>query len=215
MADYIRARSAEHKAERIEEIMNASEKLFSEGSYHNVSLTNIAKELGWSRANLYKYVDTKEEIFLALYLKKQEKFVDCLLEKYNGREEVSDEEFSSIWARTFEENLEYPKYQELQHSILETNVDVNKLADFQRKSNAQRGKIYPLIKRKFTKLDNHEIKNKYLSFLYMASGLYAHTHYYDAAKEAMKLAEVEYQLDEFYPLMKDFLDMALYYNKKA
>ena len=39
---------------------------FAERPYHEITLTTIADELGWSRANLYKYVCTKEEVFLLL-----------------------------------------------------------------------------------------------------------------------------------------------------
>ncbi|MBQ9002410.1 MAG: helix-turn-helix transcriptional regulator, partial [Eggerthellaceae bacterium] len=66
MAGYRRARSAEQKAERMAEIMGAAERLFEAGSYHGITLATIAAELSWSRGNLYNYVETKEEVFLAI-----------------------------------------------------------------------------------------------------------------------------------------------------
>ena len=66
MADYQRARSPQQKAERMSAIMDATETLFAQLPYHEISMGLIAKELGWSRSNLYKYAATQEEIFLAL-----------------------------------------------------------------------------------------------------------------------------------------------------
>ena len=66
MAEFIRARSPEQKEQRLDEIKGAVRRQFAERPYHEITLTTIAEELGWSRANLYKYVTTKEEIFLLL-----------------------------------------------------------------------------------------------------------------------------------------------------
>ena len=63
-ADFIRARSDEHKEERLCQIKEATAELFRTAPYAEITLTTIAEKLGWSRANLYKYVTTKEEIFL-------------------------------------------------------------------------------------------------------------------------------------------------------
>ena len=68
-----RAVSPKQKEQRYLEIMDVTDELFKNHTYHEITLTKIAEELGWSRGNLYKYVDTKEEIFLSLYLRKQKK----------------------------------------------------------------------------------------------------------------------------------------------
>ena len=62
MADYQRARSPQQKAERMSAIMDATETLFAQLPYHEINMGLIAKELGWSRSNLYKYAATQEEI---------------------------------------------------------------------------------------------------------------------------------------------------------
>ena len=48
------------------EIKKAASDLFDEVPYSEITLTTIAKRLSWTRANLYRYVSTKEEIFLDL-----------------------------------------------------------------------------------------------------------------------------------------------------
>ena len=66
MADYIRARSYDQKEERLNQIKKATEELFENFPYTEITLSTIAEKLGWSRANLYKYVTTKEEIILEI-----------------------------------------------------------------------------------------------------------------------------------------------------
>lgn len=61
MPAFKRARSAEQKQERMREIKRAAADLFATRPYHEITLTTIAEQLSWSRANLYKYVTTKEE----------------------------------------------------------------------------------------------------------------------------------------------------------
>ena len=66
MTNFTRARSSEQKEERMREIKCAAERQFEQRTYQSISLSTIAEELSWSRANLYKYVTSKEEIFLEI-----------------------------------------------------------------------------------------------------------------------------------------------------
>ena len=78
MTDYIRARSPEQKQERMDAIMQAADALFREQPYHQITMGTIAKQLGWSRSNLYKYAATQEEIFLALHSAKNRAWLEEL-----------------------------------------------------------------------------------------------------------------------------------------
>lgn len=46
--------------------MEAADSLFAQMPYTETAITTIADKLIWSHANLYKYVTTKEEIFLEI-----------------------------------------------------------------------------------------------------------------------------------------------------
>lgn len=59
MQDFTRARSEEQKRQRMQEIKTAAETLFKEHPYHEITLTTIAEQLSWTRANLYKYSSWK------------------------------------------------------------------------------------------------------------------------------------------------------------
>ena len=51
------------KKERLNQIKEAADSLFAQMPYTEIAITTIADKLIWSRANLYKYVTIKEEIF--------------------------------------------------------------------------------------------------------------------------------------------------------
>ena len=73
MQNYIRARTDDQKEERLNQIKEAADSLFEQMPYTEITLTTIADKLTWSRANLYKYVTTKEEIFLEISAQKMAK----------------------------------------------------------------------------------------------------------------------------------------------
>lgn len=66
---YRRARTQEQKDRRLGDILDATESILDEGSYHDVTLSAIAERVGCSRANLSHYVKSKEEILLLLYIR--------------------------------------------------------------------------------------------------------------------------------------------------
>ena len=90
-----RARSPEKKQERFQQIMDVTNQLFLSHSYHDITLTTIAKKLNWSRGNLYKYVNTKEEIFLELYLEKQNRFIEDLKQSFT-LQQLDEKTFASF-----------------------------------------------------------------------------------------------------------------------
>lgn len=130
MADFIRARSTEQKAQRMAEIKSAAKRQFDERPYHEITLTTIAEELGWSRASLYKYVNTKEEIFLSLDTDECAAYFDALLAALPEGCGLSHETIAEVWAGIANAHQDYFRLGEILAAIIETNVTVDALADF-------------------------------------------------------------------------------------
>ena len=78
MTDFVRARSEEQKQARMAEIKAAADELFCSVPYQEITLSTIAGRLSWTRANLYKYVTTKEEIYLEICSDKMQSYFDDL-----------------------------------------------------------------------------------------------------------------------------------------
>jgi AcrR family transcriptional regulator len=62
-----RARSESDKALREQQILNAAEGLFLEHRFHGLTLADVARETGVTKAALYRYFRSKELLFIAVY----------------------------------------------------------------------------------------------------------------------------------------------------
>lgn len=62
-----RARSEADKALREQQILDAAERLFLEHRFHGLTLADVARETGVTKAALYRYFRSKELLFIAVY----------------------------------------------------------------------------------------------------------------------------------------------------
>ena len=125
--NFIRAKSDENKAIRIQEIMDVTDRLFHEHSYHEITLSTIAKEFCFARGGLYKYVTSKEEIFLLIYPQKQEALLKDLLKELETVT-ITKETFSKVMSDVCSCHLDFIKYHQILNAIIESNVSLERLA---------------------------------------------------------------------------------------
>lgn len=71
-----RSRSPEKKAQQFERILQAGKKLFSENGREGFSLRGLAKILEMNQNNLYNYVESKRELWIAIRKKFFEQYRD-------------------------------------------------------------------------------------------------------------------------------------------
>lgn len=133
MSDFIRARSDEQKAQRFGEIKAATEKLFADHPYHEITLATIAEELGWSRASLYNYAATKEEVFLSIIADKGDAYTDALLAALPEGCGLGIDTVAEVWAGIANAHRDFFRYGDMLYTVVETNVGVEKLMDFKRR----------------------------------------------------------------------------------
>ena len=132
MPDFIRARSSAQKEQRMAEIKQAADELFHEKSYHEITLKGISERLGWSHAALYKYVSTKEDIFLELCADARGEYTASLLAAYPTGCAYSREVLAQVWTEQLNSHRDYLAYSDLLFTIIETNVSAERLAEFKR-----------------------------------------------------------------------------------
>lgn len=186
MGDYLRARSKEHKQERMADIMRAADGLFAELPYHKVTMGAIAERLGRSRSNLYKYGASVEEVFLALHHKKNEAWIDALASALEGAP-MEPARFAHMWAEITEQHSAFLRYQEILTSIIESNVTFDCLVEFKRGFAEILPSIVDVLCRQ-CEIGANEGQNLYLRLLYQAPGLHAHFNPSDLAARALREA---------------------------
>ena len=207
MGEYIRARSAEQKQERMEAIMAAADALFQKRPYHQITMGTIAEALGWSRSNLYKYAATQEEIFLALHSAKNRAWIDDLAAALDGAP-LPVPEFARIWARTTDRHASFLRYQEIIIAIIESNVTLERLTDFKRDFASMLPPVVDVLKRQCN-IDEQAAIDLYLRLLYQAPGLYNHYHAAELTREAMRAAGLPETQGTFAEAYADFVELCL------
>ena len=121
MTDWIRARTEQQKSERLQEIYDVARKLLSVQSFDSITLSSISKELSFSRANLYRYFQSKEDLYLSLMGNEVECFANELLHRLRDIENDSISVFLAVWIPTFVEAKTLRVLLSMTGTILEQN----------------------------------------------------------------------------------------------
>lgn len=133
MSDFKRARSDEQKELRMKQIKDVVIELFETMPYQNITLTIIADKLGLTRANLYSYVSTKEEIFLDVSADLRDEYYHALLTALPTECGFSIDVLAEVWAGILNSHQEHLHYCDILSTIIETNVTVDRLAAFKKR----------------------------------------------------------------------------------
>lgn len=208
MAEFIRARSDLQKEERLSEIKNATAKLFENNPYNEITLTTIAEKLKWSRANLYKYVTTKEEIILEIAKDKMTSYYNSLISAFPDGNKYSVLVIAEIWAGILNANQDYMRYVSYLNPIIETNVTVERLATFKK----QYYDLAFVIRDKLSKMlsiSQDEAYKLQLDVLFFASSSAVSCYKNPLVQEALKTINITPLKMDFYEDMKEFLLMRL------
>lgn len=212
MQEYIRARSDEQKEERLSEIKSATAELFENCPYNEITLTTIAEKISWSRANLYKYVTTKEEIILEIANDKMSAYYNSLLSAMPDGNNFSLEVIAEIWAGIVNANQDYMRYVSYLNPVIETNVTVERLAVFKKKyydlANSFSEKISVMLN--ISKEKAYKIQ---LDVLFFASSNAISCYKNPLIQEALKIIEITPPKMDFYKDMKEFILMRLKWEK--
>lgn len=203
--EFKRARNAKQKDQRIDQILEVTEELFSTHNYGEITLAMIAKELDYTRGNLYKYVSTKEEIFLIMYDRKQEAWINEVLSLFSTDEKISDEYFADTWSKILSKHQDMLKLHTILGTIIEANVSVEKLAEFKKKALTDLYKLIPIVKKQLPKLNESECRNFLFTQLFYGSGLYNNANFSKLQIEALNLSGMPYEEQNFYDSFHHFM----------
>jgi len=98
-----RARTSEQKEIRKNDLLNSTSELFIDKEYDQISLAMIAEGAGMSKPNIYKYFDSKEDIFLSLVLKA---FLDALNYQEKHLDGIDNDDVEAFCRRWIENILQ-------------------------------------------------------------------------------------------------------------
>lgn len=208
MSDFIRARSSAQKEQRMAEIKRAADELFHEKSYHEITLKSISERLGWSHAALYKYVGTKEDIFLELCADARGDYTASLLAAYPSGCAYSREVLAQVWTEQLNSHRDYLAYSDLLFTIIETNVSAERLAEFKRGYYEE----IDLLSERFREnlgIEPDRAGQLFNSVVFHACSINGWCSENPLVAEAMEIAGLEQRVPDFKEEMRDFIEMCL------
>lgn len=204
-----RARNDEQKNIRIKQITDSARHLFENNKYENITLSGIARELSFTRANLYKYVASKEEVFLYIIIEDISKWNDDIVNRFKESVEITKEKFARIWTQSFIDHSHMIKAMSIMYSVIEKNVTVEKLTDFKISFFKEMEKSINILLKLFPELQLPQI-HKFLEMqMFYAIGLYPATIENAIQKKAIEKAGIPYDPPNFSERFSDFIIMLL------
>jgi AcrR family transcriptional regulator len=93
----IKERRERERSERRDAILQAAVKVYMEEGYHATTMDKIAETAELSRATLYLYFTTKDEIFVQAIVRQSEYFAELLEGIYKRRESVGETLLPELW----------------------------------------------------------------------------------------------------------------------
>ena len=178
---------------RREEIINACEELYKKENFKDITLKQIGEKTTFSRTSIYNYFQTKEEIFLALFQREYEKWIEDLNKIYEKNERLMIEELVNKLAHTIEKRPTLLKLLAMNLYDMEDNSKMEALVEFKQAY----GNSIKAVKRcldKFVTNMNEEEKTSFIfSFFPFMYGIYPYVVVTAKQKEAMEKADVPFK----------------------
>jgi TetR/AcrR family transcriptional regulator len=138
--DWVRARSDQQIEQRIREIVDATARLYESNRFEEITFAMIAKEADFTRSNLYRYFETKEEIFLELLKNDLADWRKDVLETFSGGF-TTLQEVSEAWVELFLKHKRLLKLFTILYTLLEQNSSLEALTAFKQKTTEEIGLV--------------------------------------------------------------------------
>ena len=177
----------------------ATAKIFS------ISLSTIAEELSWSRANLYKYVTSKEEIFLALLQREHEAWACDITGFTESEETVTAGEFASAMAEILEKRECMLKLMSMNIYDMETNSRLENLVEFKKAYAASLGAVEGALKKFFPSMSDRDRQDFVYGLFPFMFGVYPYSHHTEKQTKAMEIAGISLDSRTIKGLVQPFI----------
>lgn len=187
-----RARNEKQKQERREAILAAAEKLFESEGLENVSLNGIARCAGVSKANIYRYFESREAIYLQLAREEFEKWTTdvehCLAPLAGSNNEKA---VARALVKSLTDNPKLANLLAMMGSVLEQNVTVEAVIEFKKSCLGYLLRLTNAVQVSMPGLTS-EKSRQFIAILHiLVVGIWPASHPAAAVTEALKRPELQ------------------------
>ena len=185
---------------RKEEIVNVCEELYKTENFKDITIKSIGEKTSFSRTSIYNYFETKEEIFLALFQREYEIWIDDLNKLYEENNKMTKEEFAKGLSKTIEKRETLLKLLSMNLYDMEENSRMENLVEFKKAYGESMKTVKKCLDKFFKKMNEKEKEEFIFSFFPFMYGIYPYTFVTDKQKESMKEADVPFKYLTIYDL---------------
>ncbi len=178
---------------RREEIINACEELYKKENFKDITIKQIGEKTTFSRTSIYNYFQTKEEIFLALFQREYEKWIEDLNKIYEENEKLITEELANKLAHTIEKRPTLLKLLAMNLYDMEGNSKMEALVEFKQAYGDSIKAVKRCLDKFVTNMNEEEKTNFIFSFFPFMYGIYPYAVVTTKQKEAMEKADVPFK----------------------
>lgn len=186
-------------------MVKAALKLYRTMPYEKINMAKIAKELDFTRANLYKYFSPKHEVFLKVIESDFKVYVSDLEKAFGGKDPLPLEKFAWLWARVFYKHERLLELVSIQLTVIERNVTVEKLAEFKVGLFGELPKFLAIVKKQFPEFSQEELELFVTMQNIFAVGLHPSSKLSEVQKKAIAKAELSYKAPDFVDTFARFI----------
>lgn len=186
---------------RREEIIEGCARLYETVSFKEITMKEISTAISLTRASIYNYFQTKEEIFLALLQREYERWTARLEKAREEHEKMSREEFARELAHSLEERQQLLKLLSMNLYDLEENCRFEGLVEFKvvyGRALAEVGNCLEKFFPEMTEEDRQDFLYLFFPFLF---GVYPYTVVTDKQRRAMDEAGIVYREQTVYEIV--------------
>ncbi len=185
---------------RREEIISACKTLYKDMSFKEITIMKIAEYTTFSRASIYNYFETKEEIFLSILQKEYELWNADLKSLTAGRDSMTKDEIAKALASSLEKRRLLLKLMSMNHYDMEENSREERLCEFKVAYGESLKAVDGLLRKFCADMDEKARRDFLYSFFPFIYGIYPYTVVTEKQKRAMERAKVDFTFYSIYDI---------------
>lgn len=186
---------------RREEIIEGCARLYETVSFKEITMKEISSAISLTRASIYNYFQTKEEIFLALLQREYERWTARLEKAREEHEKMSREEFAREMAHSLEERQQLLKLLSMNLYDLEENCRFERLVEFKVVYGRALAEVENCLEQFFPEMTEEDRQDFLYLFFPFLFGVYPYTVVTDKQRRAMDEAGISYREQTVYEIV--------------
>ena len=186
---------------RREEIIEGCARLYETVSFKEITMKEISTAISLTRASIYNYFQTKEEIFLALLQREYERWTARLEKAREDHEKMSKDEFARELAHSLEERQQLLKLLSMNLYDLEENCRFEGLVEFKVVYGRALAEVGNCLEKFFPEMTEEEQQDFLYLFFPFLFGVYPYTVVTDKQRRAMDEAGLLYREQTVYEIV--------------